>query len=113
MKYSRETDPFYNTTRWKRLRQAILRRDKYQCQISKREKFLPDQAMVVHHILPREIFPEYQWEPWNLISLSMANHNRMHDRDTDQLSPAGMHLAMKTARKRGMDPEAIYKKLTE
>lgn len=113
MKYDRGTDPFYSTGRWKHLRQAILRRDSYQCQMSKREKFLPDPATVVHHILPREIFPEFQWSPWNLISLSAAAHNRMHDRETDRLTREGINLAMKTARKRGMDPAEVYKKITE
>ena len=106
-----QTDPFYQSTRWKHLREAILRRDGYRCQIAKRTKLIPVEATIVHHIFPREIFPEYQWEPWNLISLSMAEHNRMHDRNTDQLTGAGKTLLFKTARKRGMDLEEIKKRI--
>lgn len=111
MKYQSGTDPFYTSTRWKKLREAVLRRDRYECQYSKRQKFIPDHAEIVHHILPREYFPEFQWQPWNLVSLSLANHNRMHDRETDQLTPEGMSMVRRMARKRGMDLKAIEKRL--
>ena len=90
-----QADPFYQSARWKRLREAILRRDGYRCQIAKRTKLIPVEATIVHHIFPREIFPEYQWEPWN----------------TDQLTGAGKILLYKTARKRGMDLEEIKKRI--
>ena len=103
-----QTDPFYQSARWKHLREAILRRDGYRCQIAKRTKLIPVEATIVHHIFPREIFPEYQWEPWNLISLSMAEHNRMHDRNTDELTEAGQELLRRTARANGIEIPEKY-----
>ena len=57
------------------------------------------EANTVHHIFPREYFPEFQWQPWNLISLSTAAHNSMHDRDSDQLTAEGLELLRRTARR--------------
>lgn len=91
-------DKFYKTTRWKKLRESILRRDGYMCQLTKRYGKMIE-ANTVHHIFPREYFPEFQWEPWNLISLSAVAHNTLHDRDTDQLTEEGLELLMRTARR--------------
>ena len=91
-------DKFYKTTRWKKLRESILRRDGYMCQLTKRYGKLVE-ANTVHHIFPREYFPEFQWEPWNLISLSAVAHNTLHDRDTDQLTEEGLELLRRTARR--------------
>lgn len=94
-------DPFYKSTRWERLRCVILKRDGYKCQISRR--FGRDvQADTVHHIFPREEFPEYQWQAWNLISLAGDVHNRMHDRMTNALTREGVELLRRTARRRGV-----------
>lgn len=99
-------DPFYKSTRWKKLRERILRRDHYQCQESKRYGRLR-QADTVHHIFPLSAFPEYAWEEWNLISLSASEHDSMHTRRGDQLSEKGMELLRRTARARGMKVEDI------
>lgn len=114
MKLDRQTktDPFYTTTRWKKLRQAVLRRDHFQCQQSKRVKLIPDEAVLVHHVLPREVFPEYQWESWNLISLSLQAHNQMHDRETDHLTELGMQWAVRIARKQRLDLKKIEERLS-
>ena len=89
------------TARWRRLRAAILRRDGYQCQLSKRYgKHI--EAEMVHHIFPRDSFPEYAWEPWNLISLSQEAHNTLHDRLSGELTAAGVELLIRTARKEGI-----------
>ena len=88
----------YGSQRWKDKRARILRRDKYLCQISKRYgKLVP--ANLVHHIFPAEDFPEYEWCDWNLISISLAEHNKLHDRDCNDLTPAGKELLLRTARK--------------
>lgn len=93
---------FYKSKRWQHLRALILKRDKYQCQLSKRYgKIL--QADMVHHIFPREQFPEYQWEPWNLISLSNEMHNKLHDRVTNNLTADGIKLLIKTAKAQGIE----------
>ena len=91
----------YKSKRWKKKREAILRRDGYQCQISLRYgKHV--EADTVHHIFPADKFPEYQWENWNLISLAGSVHNKMHERDTQDLTAEGMQLLKRTARKQGI-----------
>ena len=60
------------------------------------------QADTVHHIFPREVFPQYEWEPWNLIALSNKAHNKMHDRDTRELTREGLDLLIRTARRQGI-----------
>lgn len=58
---------------------------------------------IVHHIFPRESFPEYQYELWNLITLSLKTHNEMHDRNTNKLTKKGMELLVRTARRKGLE----------
>ena len=108
-----ESDPFYHSPRWLKLRQSVLRRDRYQCQQSKRTKMIPDEAVIVHHVLPREVFPEYQWQPWNLLSLSVNAHNKMHDRETNKLTELGMEWAVRVARRRGLNIEEIQRRLND
>lgn len=92
----KQTSPFYRDPRWARLRRAILQRDGYQCQISRRYgKHIP--ADTVHHIFPRERYPEYQWAAWNLIAVSRAVHDTLHDRNTNALTDAGAALLRRTA----------------
>ena len=72
------------------------------CQVSKRYgKFV--EAQTVHHIFPVADYPEYQWEDWNLISVSQAVHNKLHDRNTDKLTALGEELRKRTARKYGKE----------
>lgn len=52
-------------------------------------------ARHVHHIYPFENYPEYALKRWNLISLCQNCHNKMHDRDTHQLTEEGMRLQKK------------------
>lgn len=94
-------DTFYHTKRWERLRASILRRDGYMCQISRRYG-KRREAQTVHHIFPRDRFPEYQWEPWNLISISNEIHEELHNRQTGALSAKGMELLRRTAKARGI-----------
>ena len=94
------TDPFYVSKKWKRLRKAIMHRDGYVCQYFKRYgKTKP--ATTVHHIFPREDFPQYELAAWNLISLSGEAHRMMHNPD-GSLSEIGLELLRRTARKRGI-----------
>lgn len=68
------------------------------CQITKRYGRLVE-AQTVHHIFPREFFPEWQLSAWNLISLSSEAHHAMHDRENDRLTAEGLELLRRTARK--------------
>lgn len=96
-----KADPFYLSAKWKRLRAAVLRRDGYMCQLSKRYGKRV-QATHVHHIFPRESFPEYQLCAWNLISVCAEWHNKLHDRTTDALTAEGLRLMERVARDRNI-----------
>lgn len=85
----------YNSKRWRNKAKRILRRDGYMCQYSKRFGKRVDAEMV-HHIYPVDTYPQYQWCDWNLISLSNAAHDKMHDRKTRALTAAGLELMRKT-----------------
>ena len=81
--------------RWRHLRLLALRRDGFLCQDAIRYgRSVP--ADVVHHIWPAEDYPEYAYCLWNLISLSSAAHNEMHERDSRKLTPKGEALRRKT-----------------
>lgn len=90
-------DEFYDSNRWREKKERILRRDRYQCQMSKRFGKIVE-AQLVHHIFPLREFPEYAFENWNLISLSWREHNKLHDRTSDELTEAGRQLLIRTAR---------------
>lgn len=100
---------FYEESKWQKLRLSILRRDQYRCQLSKRYGKLR-QAEIVHHIFPLSEFPEYAYEPWNLISITRTYHNRLHDRNTDSLTEEGAELLRRTARKQGIEIPEEYRK---
>ena len=84
----------YNTPRWKRKRLYILQRDKYLCQECLRYGKRVD-ADTVHHIYAADVYPEYAYSNWNLISLCNKCHNAMHDRDKHELTYQGEKLKEK------------------
>lgn len=86
----------YRSTRWRRLRERVLRRDQYRCRENARYGRRVE-ATTVHHIWPAELYPEYAWCEWNLIALSSAAHNAMHDRETNQLTELGEGWRRRTA----------------
>ena len=94
-------EAFYHTGRWVRKREKILRRDKYQCQYAKLYGRL-EEANTVHHIFPRQQYPQYAWDDWNLISVSAANHNKLENRASGELTEEGRALMEKTAKERGI-----------
>ena len=78
----------YKTRKWLRTRERVLRRDEYMCRECRRYgKSTP--ATTVHHIYPIEQYPEWRLMSWNLISLCHECHNKMHDRNTGELSELG------------------------
>lgn len=72
-----DKDSFYKSTKWKKKREKILRRDGYLCQhckwYGKRT-----EAVTVHHIKHLEEYPELALEDDNLISLCNKCHNKEH-----------------------------------
>ena len=101
-------DEFYLSPRWRRVRAAALARDGYQCQLSRRFG-KHRQAEMVHHIFPKDEYPQYALSLWNLISLTKAQHDTLHDRTNGQLSAAGIDLLRRTARKNGVEIPPQYK----
>ena len=92
---------FEKTRTWRKRSALIKRRDGYECQRCKRfGRHIA--AEHVHHILPIEYYPEYRLEGWNLISLCKNCHNKMHDRDSHELTEEGNNLARETARRQGI-----------
>ena len=81
----------YGSQKWKKKREKVLRMDGYICQIAKRYG-RTEEAKIVHHIYPAEEYPEYSWCDWNLISVSMATHNRLENRQTGELTEEGERL---------------------
>lgn len=74
MRYDmKKRDPFYATAAWQRLRGAALLRDHYLCCRCRKRP-----ANTVHHIKPREEFPELALDLDNLESLCPRCHNQAH-----------------------------------
>ena len=97
-------ESFYKSKRWQRIRKAVLQRDNYQCQISKKYG-RSEPANTVHHIFPIDDYPAFRWEEWNLISVCNEVHNALHDRTTGDLSRIGEELKREVAEERGMLPK--------
>ena len=91
----------YNTSKWERTRNAVLRRDSYQCQECKRYGRIRE-AKHVHHVFPIEHYPELALDRRNLISLCQQCHNAMHDRDTHELSEKGEQLRERVRKRTGI-----------
>lgn len=94
------TDKFYLSERWKKLRKIILVKAKYRDQLLEREGIF-EEADTVHHIFPREAYPEYQWERWNLIAINAKTHRKLHN-VSGELTNAGRALLEETASKNGV-----------
>lgn len=91
-------DDFLASEEWKRKRAAILRRDGYiDKYLFRYGKKVPGNT--VHHIAPRELFPEYKLADWNLMTMNEKTHNGMHDRTTNKLTAEGFELLTRTFRK--------------
>ena len=61
------------------------------------------EADTVHHIFPRDVFPEYSLADWNLIAVNHTVHDQLHDRTTRKLTEKGMDLLRRTARINGIE----------
>lgn len=81
----------YRGNKWKKKRKHILKMDGYICQVAKRYG-KREEAVVVHHIYPADEYPEWAWEDWNLISVSLATHNKLENRATGELTELGREL---------------------
>lgn len=85
----------YYGEKWKKKRKHVLRLDGFVCQIAKRYG-RTEEATVVHHIYPADEYPEWAWEDWNLISVSLATHNKLENRKSGELTEMGISLQRRT-----------------
>lgn len=83
----KETDPFYSTAAWKRLRAVVLERDRWQCVWCRRERryirdgagrLIVPPATIVHHIVPLQTDRTLALEDSNLVSLCDYCHDKAH-----------------------------------
>ena len=101
-------DAFYTSAKWKEARAKALRRDGYMDAI-KRRYGKRIEAELVHHAFPLDEFPEYALKPWNLVSVSRATHNQLHDRNTDELTEAGVELLRRVAKRNNVEVPEKYR----
>lgn len=73
----KRVDPFYKSKEWRKCREKILIRDHYLCQQCLRNGKLTT-ANTVHHIKPREDYPELALDEDNLESICPPCHNQEH-----------------------------------
>ena len=107
-------EKFITSPRWKWKRQNILRRDSYTDQWILQHEGRHVQADMVHHILPKEDFPQYAMADWNLIAVSRRTHNKVLHNMNGDLTRKGKALMLETAEKNGillMPSTASFKSL--
>lgn len=105
-------DRLYRTKAWQRKRAWILKRDRYRSKLAERYgRLVP--ADTVHHILPVEFFPEFRLTDWNLIAITGAEHNELHDRDTHRLTEKGLDLVRRTAAAHGLNIAEIMERMAD
>lgn len=88
-----EKDKFYRSKEWKRMRQAILKRDNRECQECKKKGLVSTDTneynektkrkkiqLVVHHLKELEHYPELALVEDNLSTVCVECHNREHGR---------------------------------
>ena len=74
---------FYNSQRWRQMRDYVLRRDGYECLFCKEEGKVTttyDAVLEVDHIKELEHHPELALDEGNLRVLCKDCHNKRHER---------------------------------
>lgn len=99
---------FYLSKRWAKKRAHILKRDGYMDQVALRDGS-KIEADTVHHILPRELWPQYAWEDWNLISVNgrITHKGRLHEKYTGKLTKLGKELAREVMAMQGIKAKTV------
>lgn len=90
----KQVDPFYKSKRWQKKRQSVLRKHDYLSAEAKRYG-QSKQAEMIHHIYPKEQYPELALVDWNLLPLTNREHNTFHDRNTDEIIGRGIYWQQK------------------
>lgn len=89
----------YKSKKWKTKRNNILKRDGYVCKECSRYGKRDVPAEVVHHIFPYEHYPNLGLKNDNLISLCNSCHNKMHFRESHELTKLGKEWLMRANKK--------------
>ena len=98
--YDNGGNPFYHSAEWDRMKKRVLRRDGYMDVWLKRYgRMVP--AEIVHHVFLLEERPDLRLDPHNLVSVSKATHNKLHNPD-GSLSDDGIALQRLIAKKYGI-----------
>lgn len=76
-------DPHYNGKRHRKWRDKVIKKAGFVCEECKRygrldKDGLPPAAVIAHHIMPREEYPELQYKVSNGQALCKKCHNRKH-----------------------------------
>lgn len=79
----------YTNKKWRNKRLFILSRDRYKCQECNRYG-KSKEADTVHHIYEAGKYEELRYTNWNLVSLCHNCHNKMHNRETNELTEKGL-----------------------
>ena len=83
--HQKEIQRFYGSTRWSKLRSAIVTRDKccMRC-LSLRDLYVVDK-LEVHHIKPIELYWEERFNPSNLVTLCVQCHRYVDNANNGEL----------------------------
>jgi len=71
--HSGERQCLYARSFWKEIKQLVLKRDNYLCQICFSEK-----KLIVHHVLPWSKYPSFRFTESNLTTLCVSCHKKIH-----------------------------------
>lgn len=79
----KETEPFYNTQAWRRLRKLVIMRDRGMCYDCMRRFEMgygikPRRAVLVHHVIPYKERPDLALDENNLVALCSQCHEERH-----------------------------------
>lgn len=83
-RYKTNYDSFYHSGEWRAVRQRVLERDHYLCQVCKRAGHITP-ATTVHHITPVRVDYSKRLDPDNLETICKACHNAEHRERTQSL----------------------------
>lgn len=86
-----QRNKIYKSAKWKKIREAVLEMDHYECQRCNHNMFNSNEqkrltrAVLVHHIYEAEKYPEYRYQIFvngkrNLVSLCFDCHEQIHGR---------------------------------
>lgn len=73
-----EEKKFFNSSRWKKLRNKIIERDEAVCmRCYYKYQWLTTSNLEVHHILSRKTHPDLRWNEGNLITLCKSCNTQL------------------------------------